>query len=116
MPCTNGTDPRDTPVQEPSVHAFNLDGSIAWQQHTSQALGPTTAAGGMTFVGNAFSPTVQIRTATSGALLNTLALPSSCFCAIAVSGNGVFFGTGSPQQATGDGIYAYTPLGTTPTG
>jgi polyvinyl alcohol dehydrogenase (cytochrome) len=114
-PCTNGTDPRDLPVQEPSGHALNLDGSIAWQQRASQALGPTTAAGGMTFVGNAFSPTVQIRNAADGALLNTLALASSCFCAIAVSGNGVFFGTGSPQQGTGNGVYAYTPLGAPPT-
>jgi outer membrane protein assembly factor BamB len=112
--CTNGSDPADKPLQEPSFHAFNLDGSIAWQQQASHALGSTTAAGGMTFVGNAFSPVVQIRDAATGVLLNTLTMASSCFCAIAVSGNGAFFGTGSPQQGVGDGVYAYTPLGTTP--
>jgi len=41
-------------------------------------------------------------------------MASSCFCAIAVAGNGAFFGTGSPQQGVGDGVYAYTPLGATP--
>jgi polyvinyl alcohol dehydrogenase (cytochrome) len=111
--CTN--DPTDTAVQEPSFHAFNLDGSVAWQQQASPAFGSTTTAGGMTFVGNAFSPVVQIRDAATGLLLNSVTTASSCFCAIGVSGNGVFFGTGSPEQGVGDGVYAYTPLGTTPT-
>jgi outer membrane protein assembly factor BamB len=116
-PCTNGTDPPDTPVQEPSFHAFNPDGSLAWpQQPGSQAFGPTTVAGAMTFVGNAGGPVIQIRDAASGILLATLTMAADCFCGIAVSGNGVFFGTGAPQQGVGDGIYAYTPLGATPTG
>jgi hypothetical protein len=70
----------------------------------------------MTFVGNAGGPVIQIRDAATGTLLNTLTMAADCFCGIAVSGNGVFFGTGAPQQGVGDGIYAYTPLGATPTG
>jgi polyvinyl alcohol dehydrogenase (cytochrome) len=112
QPCT--VDPRDTPVQEPSIHAFGADGSIAWQGVGAQTLGSTTLAGGMTFTGYPFAPEVQIRDARTGMLLDSLPLASDCFCSIAVAGNGVYFGTGSPQQGSGDGIYAYTPVGTQP--
>lgn len=110
--CTH--DSRDIPVQEPSMHAFSSNGSTAWQQQGAQNLGATTTAGGMTLAGYVFGPVIQIRSAASGALLNALELPSNCFCAIAASGNAVFFGTGSPEQGIGDGVYAYTPLGTAP--
>jgi hypothetical protein len=36
-----------------------------------------------------------------GRLLNILALPSSCFGGITVSGAGVFFGTGARSRALG---------------
>ncbi len=65
----------------------------------------------MTFTGYPFAPVVQIRDATTGTLVNSLPLASDCFCSIAVAGNGVYFGTGSPQQGAGDGVYAYTPFG-----
>jgi polyvinyl alcohol dehydrogenase (cytochrome) len=115
--CT--TDPSDTPVQEPSIHAFNPfapDGSsgVAWEGTNAQSLGPTTVAAGMTFSGYAFGPQVQVRDASSGSTVTTLAVASSCFCGISVAGNAVFFGTGSPQQGTGDGVYAFTPLGAAP--
>ena len=61
-------------------------------------------------------PQVQIRNASTGALLTSLTAASDCFCGITVSGNAVFFGTGSPQQGTGDGIYAFTPLAVAPAG
>jgi hypothetical protein len=58
----------------------------------------------------------QVRNASTGALLKFLKVASSCFCGIRESGNAVFFGTGSPQQGTGDGVYAFTPLAVAPTG
>lgn len=114
-PC-DASNPGDVPLQEPSIDAFNADGTIAWQEQQAQSFGPTTVAGGMTFSGNALSPEVQIRDAGTGSLLVTLATASDCFCGISVSANAVFFGTGSPQQGVGDGVYAYTPLGAPPTG
>ena len=108
-------DPRDLPVQDPSFHAFDATtGTVAWQANASQAPGATTVAAGMTFVGNIATPVIQIRDAATGLPVNVLTLPSSCFCAIAVAGNGVFFGTGSPQQGAGNGVYAYTPLASPP--
>ena len=111
-PCTS--DPTDTPVQEPSIHAFNPDGTTAWEGTGAQAFGPTTVAAGMTFSGYAFAPEVQVHDASTGRSVATLAAASDCFCGVTVSGNAVFFGTGSPQQGTGDGVYAFTPLGAPP--
>jgi hypothetical protein len=97
-------------MQDPSLHAFDAGGGVAWQQDHSQSVGATTVAGGMTFVGLAATPQVQVRKATSGELVGSLPLAAPCFCAISVSGNAVFVGTGAPQQGSGDGVYAFTPL------
>jgi outer membrane protein assembly factor BamB len=106
----------DMSFQEPSMHAFNANGHVAWQQEQSQGFGPTTVGGGMTFVGYGVTPEIQVRNAGNGLPVTVLPLPSSCFCGIAASGNGIYFGTGSPQQGVGDGIYADTPVGATPAG
>ena len=111
---TCSTDVTDTPVQEPSIHAFNPDGTIAWEGIGAQSLGPTTVAGGMTFSGYAFGPVVQVHDGATGHLLTALPVASSCFCGVTVSGNAVFFGTGSPQQGVGDGVYAFTPSAAPP--
>jgi polyvinyl alcohol dehydrogenase (cytochrome) len=108
--------PADTPAQEPSMHAFNRDGTVAWEKPGAAAYGATAVAGGMVFAGVATTPGVQVRDSATGSLLTTLAAASDCFCAIAVSGNAAFFGTGAPQQGTGDGVSAYTPLGAAPRG
>ena len=109
------SNPADTPFQEQSMHAFNSDGSLAWEQPAAQSLGPTTVPGGRIVSGYPFAPEVQIRDSATGNLINSLTVASDCFCGISVSANAVFFGTGSPQQGTGDGVYAFTPLGTAPT-
>jgi hypothetical protein len=70
-PC-EPNNPGHTPFQEPSAHAFGADGHIAWQANSSQSFGSTTVAGGATFVGSAVTPAVEVRDATSGALLATL--------------------------------------------
>jgi polyvinyl alcohol dehydrogenase (cytochrome) len=111
--------PNDTPLQEPSMHAFAAAGpsgqNQVWSQQGAHSFGPTTVAGGMTFSGYAFGPQVQVRNASTGALLTSLNVASDCFCGITVSGNAVFFGTGSPQQGAADGVYAFTPLAVAPT-
>jgi polyvinyl alcohol dehydrogenase (cytochrome) len=113
-PCEPGN-LADTPLQEPTLHAFNRDGTVAWQQIGSASYGPTTEAGGMLFVGLAVLPVIEVRASKTGSLLTVLPLPASCFCGITVAGNAVIFGTGRPGQSAPDGIYAYTPLGVAPT-
>lgn len=114
MPC-EPTNPADTPVQEPTQHAFDATtGTVAWQQVHAASLAPTTVAGGMVFNGHATDRQVQVRDAANGVLLTALALPANCDSGIAVSREGVFFGTGSSEQGAPVGVYAYTPLGAPP--
>jgi polyvinyl alcohol dehydrogenase (cytochrome) len=112
-PC-EPNQPGDTSLQEPSAHAFGVDGRIIWQASGSQSFGSTTVAAGVAFAGSAVTPTVEARDATTGALLTRLPAAASCFGAIAASGNAVFFGTGGAQQASPDGVYAFTLLGVPP--
>jgi hypothetical protein len=57
--------------QEQSMHAFNSDGSLAWEQPGAQSVGPTTVAGGMIFSGYPFAPEVQIRDSATGSTSST---------------------------------------------
>jgi polyvinyl alcohol dehydrogenase (cytochrome) len=113
--CERGN-PADLPVQEPSLHAFDASsGAVAWQQVHAPSFAPTTIAGGMVFNGHATDPQIQIRDASNGLLLTVLPLPASSDSGVVVSRNALFFGTGGSEQGTPVGVYAYTPLGATPT-
>lgn len=110
-------DPRDLPVQEPSMHSLDAaSGQVAWQGELSQSFGPTAVANGMTFVGTGIARSIQVRDAATGNLVTVVPLPSPSDSGVAPSGNAIFFGTGSSEQGAGGiGIYAYTPGGVTPT-
>lgn len=112
--CDPGN-PRDTPTQEPSVHAFDAStGAVLWQASNAASFGSTTVAGSMTFNCPAFGAVVQVRSATSGSLLDQTTLPSSCWSGIATVGDALVLGTGSSTQASPDGIVALTPGGRPP--
>lgn len=112
--CQPG-DPRDQPMQEPSVHAFDATtGSVIWQQRGAASFAPTTVAGQLSFNGPALRAAVQIRDTTSGALVSELALPGPSWSGIATVGDAIVFGTGTSYQASPDGVFAYTPGGAPP--
>jgi outer membrane protein assembly factor BamB len=105
-------DPHDGLVQEPSIHAFNPEtGAVEWQGYASQSFGPTTLAGGMTFVGTGIARSIQIRDANNGLLVHTIALPAPSDSGIVVVGKSIFFGTGSSEQAAPTGVYSFSALG-----
>jgi outer membrane protein assembly factor BamB len=107
--------PRDLPMQEPTVHTFDArNGKVVWQGSDAAAFGPTTVAGGLTFHGVALRLAVQVRDATTGKVLGELPTDAPCWSGIATVGNAVVFGTGASQQAAPDGIAAFTPDGTSP--
>ena len=111
--CTSdpSTLPRDLPVQEPSIHAMNpATGAVEWQGHLSQSFGPTTLAGGMSFVGTGILRSIQIRDAKSGLLIHTIPLPAPSDSGVSVVGTSIFFGTGSSEQAAPTGVYAFSAL------
>ncbi len=110
------SNPRDTTLQEPSVHAFDArTGRIDWQATKEPSFAPTTVAGGITFNGPALDPAVVIRDARTGAVLNRLSLPALCWSGIATVGNAVVLGTGASQQGHPDGVLVFTPNGVPPT-
>lgn len=105
----------DTPLQEPTLHAFDATtGTVAWQQVHATSFAPTTVAGGIVFNGHATDRQVQVRDAATGTLLTALLLPANCDSGVTVSREAVFFGTGSSEQGAAVGVYAYTPLGMPP--
>jgi len=107
--------PADQPFQEPSMHAFDAaTGTVAWQADASQAFGPTTVAGGMTFVPLGITPQIQIRDAATGQLIRTIALPTNSDSGITTVGNAIFFGIGNSQSGNPAGVMANTPLGAPP--
>ena len=105
------SNPRDTPFQEPTVHAFDRqNGRVLWHQDGGASFSPTTVAGGMTFNGLALKSIVQIRDARTGSLINELPLDAPNWSGIAVVGDALVLGTGASQQGSPDGIIAFTPL------
>lgn len=113
-PC-DPTNPADLPLQEPSVHAFDAaTGKVIWQGVTSQSFGPTATANGMVFVCASLDHQMQARDSATGQLLASVPLPANCDSGTALAGNAVFLGTGSSEQGSPDGMYAFTPLGVAP--
>ncbi len=109
------TDPRDQAMQEPSVHAFDArTGAVVWQADKAPSFGPTTTAGGMTFNGPSLSTTLQVRDATTGNLLDTVAMPGPIWSGIATVGDALITGVGSSYVAQPAGIVAVTPGGQPP--
>jgi outer membrane protein assembly factor BamB len=103
---------RDTPMQEPSMHAFDArTGAVSWQANGAASFAPTTVAGGMTFNCPASGPELQVRDVTSGRLEARATLQQSCWSGVATVGNALVLGTGSSYQGNGDGIEALTPGG-----
>lgn len=104
--------PANLPVQEPSMHAFDkTTGAVVWQAEASQTLGPTTVAGGMTFVAGTVGRDLQVRDAATGTLLAAIPLPAPSDSGATPVGNALFLGTGSAELAAPAGVWAYTPLG-----
>ncbi len=110
------SDPRDTPMQEPSVHAFDAEnGNVVWQAQDGQSFGPTTVAGGMTFNGLALDGNLlTIREASDGRLLKELAMPAPIWSGIATVGDSLVTGLGSSYAAQPAGVAALTPGGGRP--
>jgi polyvinyl alcohol dehydrogenase (cytochrome) len=110
------TNPRDLPIQEPSVHALDAStGKVLWEVEKAQSFGPTTFAGGMTFNGVALSNVIQVRSAETGGLLVSLPLgPAPCWSGIATVGDAIVFGTGASHIGAPDGVVVYTPGGQAP--
>jgi outer membrane protein assembly factor BamB len=108
-------DPRDTPFQEPSMHALGVDGGrVLWQQNRNHSAAPTTIANGVVFSGllglelpfgmNAFA--VKAYDAENGQLLASFPMPGSVNSAAVPLGAMVYVGSGTTTDGSGSGVHA----------
>ena len=108
------SNPHDTFLQDPSMHAFDLlgrHGRIAWQQSKNYSTAPTTVADGVVFSGllginmifglNAYDER-------SGVLLKTFAMPGSVSSGAIPVGRMLFVGSGTTTDGSGSGVHAFT--------
>jgi hypothetical protein len=103
-------------LQQPTVHAFNATtGAVGWHDDNAASFAPTTVAGGMTFNGPALNGSVlQVRSSSTGNLLDTVTVPGPIWSGVATVGNAVVTGVGSSYVAQPAGVAALTPGGTRP--
>ncbi len=113
--CDPGN-PKDTSLEQPTVHAFDAaTGAIAWQVGQPPSFAPTTVAGGMTFNGPALlGKVLQVRSAATGALLDTVPVSGPIWSGVATVGDALVTGIGSSYAAHPAGIAVVTPGGKRP--
>jgi outer membrane protein assembly factor BamB len=110
----NPSDPNDTFLQDPSIHAFDLlgrSGRVAWQHDQNYSTAPTTIANRVVFSGllgikmqfglNAYDEH-------SGALLRTFPMPGSVNSGATPVGRMLFVGSGTTTDGSGSGVHAFT--------
>jgi polyvinyl alcohol dehydrogenase (cytochrome) len=103
-------DPRDTFLQEPSMHALGIaDGGVLWQGTQNHSAAPTSLAAGVVFSGligiegfglNAYD-------ARTGELLVRLPVPSSVNSAATPVGEMLIVTSGNPSDGSGSGVTAF---------
>jgi polyvinyl alcohol dehydrogenase (cytochrome) len=110
------SNPRDTPKQQPTTHAFDASsGAVAWQFDGAPSFGPTTVAGGMTFNGPALDGNILlVRNATTGQLIDTVPVPGPIWSGVATVGDALVTGIGSSYVANPAGVAVLTPGGARP--
>lgn len=106
----NPSDPRDTFIEEPSMHALDIgSGGILWQQSTNYSFAPTTLADGVVFsgtLGALLPPALNAYEARSGKLLASFPMPGSVNSGATPVGHAVFVGSGNSNDGAGGGVHA----------
>jgi outer membrane protein assembly factor BamB len=106
--------PRDTFLQDPSMHALGIDGGrVLWQQNHNYSAAPTTVANGVVFSGllgiEPFRPepfALKAYDAESGELLASFPMPGSVNSAAVPLGDSIYVGSGTTTDGSGGGVHA----------
>jgi polyvinyl alcohol dehydrogenase (cytochrome) len=104
------SNPRDTFLQEPSMHAFDVAaGAIAWEATQNQSTAPTSVTNDVVFSGligiNGFG--LNAYNVDTGQRLKRFPMPSSVNSAATPLGTMLFVTTGNSTDGTGSGIQAF---------
>ena len=106
QPC-DPNDPRDTPFQQPTMHAFDpIARTVPWEQNGPPAFGATSVANGVVFVGALAPPALRAFDAGSGTLLAQITMPGSVNSAPALIGGTAFVTSGNSFNGAGGGVHA----------
>jgi outer membrane protein assembly factor BamB len=101
------SNPRDTRLQEPSLHVFSAaTGAVQWQQTRIWSYAPTALAAGVVFAGSV-GPVLQAYEAHTGRLLARFVLPGSVNAGATPVGRMVFVGSGTSATGHGGGVHAF---------
>lgn len=106
------SNPRDTFIQEPSIHALNTThGRILWEKNSNQSFAPTSLADGVVFsglLGLLGPPALNVYHSLTGELLLSLPLSGSVNSGATPVGKMVFVGSGNSSDGTGSAVHAFT--------
>jgi outer membrane protein assembly factor BamB len=106
------SDPRDTMLQEPSIHALSVaDGSVLWQRTQNHSAAPTSLANGVVFSGLIGTESegfgVKAYDARTGDLLARLPMAGSVNSAATPLGDMLFVTAGTSVDGSGSGVFAF---------
>ncbi len=101
------SNPRDTVTQQPTMHAFDPAArTVPWEENGAPALGASSVADGVVFVGAVAPPSLRAFDAQSGMLLNSIAMPGAVNSSAALVGKMLFVGSGDSESGAGSGVHA----------
>ncbi|HEY3806541.1 MAG TPA: PQQ-binding-like beta-propeller repeat protein [Kofleriaceae bacterium] len=113
IPVCDPSNPRDTYLQDPSMHAFDLrTGAVLWEQSGSYAAAATTVThdlviDGTMGLGAELAAAVQFFDRRTGAILRQLPQAGSVASATVIVGDTIYFGTGNSYDGGGSSIQAW---------
>jgi len=109
---TNGvcdpTDPRDTVLQEPAMHAFDpVAHTVPWETNGPQGVGASSVTNDVVFAGEVEPGALNAFDAQTGMLLTTIPTVGSVDSGAAIVGNSIYFGSGDSESGAGSAVHAY---------
>jgi polyvinyl alcohol dehydrogenase (cytochrome) len=112
-PLCDASNPADTFIQDPSLHAFDArTGTVAWQQFGNYAASATTVShdlviSGTLGLGAELAPAVRIFDRATGNVLLELPQTGGVASAVVVTGATLVFGSGNSYDGSGSSIQAW---------
>ena len=105
------TDPRDTVLQQPTMHAFDpAMHTVPWEQNGPPGVGASSVASGVVFAGAVAPGSLRAFDTQTGLLLSTIPTGGSVDSSPALVGAALYFGTGDSESGANGGVHAYRLL------
>jgi len=94
-------------TQQPTMHAFDPAArTVLWEENGAPALGASSVADGVVFVGAVAPPSLRAFDAQSGSLLNSIVMQGAVNSSAALVGKMLFVGSGDSESGAGSGVHA----------